>query len=491
MALNTYSYLTNNQAKVSKIMEKLSSGLRINRAADDAAGLAISEKMRAQIKGLQQAQRNIQDGISLIQTAEGGLSEIHNQLQRARELSVQAANGTLNKNDREEIQKEIDHIKKGIDDVAYDTEFNKIKPLIKPSSQTSASSSVSTTWEEVKMDIVFFIDYSGSMGEEIAAVGEGITDFVNQLPDSTNIGIVNISKTDLASISLRPASEIELSSSDDLGGKVKPYEAITEAVTGGSISPNYQPNSKKVFVLFTDATDEYLNSSPDTYEYIESMAASAVEGVNVSPGYDADDIQTFFFGFDGSPFPYSTTDYDSLVNNTGGKMYTGLSGEDASKITNTLTNDLIQDIKRNIMTNAGSIKSKDNEKSFVLQVGANAGNAFEVELTDARTKALGIENVNVETRKNAEDALSKFDDAIEYISSERSKFGAYQNALEHIYNNVSNYETNLVSAESRIRDADIAKEMMNQIKQSILAQASQSMLVKANQQPQEVLQLLR
>jgi flagellin len=221
------------------------------------------------------------------------------------------------------------------------------------------------------------------------------------------------------------------------------------------------------------------------------MAASAVEGVNVSPGYDADDIQTFVFGFDGSPFPYSTTDYDSIVNNTGGKMYTGLSGADASKITNTLTNDLIQDIKRNVMTNTGSIESKDNEKSFVLQVGANAGNAFEVELTDARTKALGIENVNVETRKNAEDALSKFDDAIEYISSERSKFGAYQNALEHIYNNVSNYETNLVSAESRIRDADIAKEMMNQTKQSILAQASQAMLAKANQQPQGILQLLR
>ncbi len=189
-ALNTYRHLNSVTLAQSKSMEKLSSGLRINQAADDAAGLAISEKMRSQIRGLKTAERNILDGVSLIQTAEAGLSNIHNMLQRARELTIQAANGTMTVDDRKAIQKEIDQLKQGIDDIADHTHFNEIELLRPPKIVINKPPSGPTM---DKADIVFFIDDSSTMQEEIDQVVNGISQFVDGLSSYGDVQVATVS----------------------------------------------------------------------------------------------------------------------------------------------------------------------------------------------------------------------------------------------------------------------------------------------------------
>lgn len=262
-ALNTYRQLSFNNTQTAKNLEKLSSGYRINRAGDDAAGLAISEKMRGQIRGLEMASKNAQDGISLIQTAEGALNETHAILQRMRELAVQGANDTNTSADRDEIQKEIDQLALEIDRIGNTTEFNTQKLL-----------------------------------------------------------------------------------------------------SGG--------------------------------------------------------------------------------------------------ITNT-----------------------------IFQIGANLSQTITIAINDMRSGALGVDALTVDTNANANSAITKIDAAISRVSSERSKLGAIQNRLEHTINNLGTAAENLTAAESRIRDVDMAKEMMEFTKSNILSQAAQAMLAQANQQPQGVLQLLR
>lgn len=181
-ALNIFNNMNENNSVNSKTMNRISSGLRINCAADDSAGLGISQEMKAQIRGLAQAERNIQDGISLIQTAEGGLSEIENpNLQRMRELAVQAANGTLTSEDRDKIQKEIDEIKNGINDIANNTEFNEIKVLRPPISETPP---ITTSG---KADIVFVVDNTGSMSGIQTTVANNITNFIDSITTIASI----------------------------------------------------------------------------------------------------------------------------------------------------------------------------------------------------------------------------------------------------------------------------------------------------------------
>lgn len=265
-ALNTHRQLTNNNVGVSKSLEKLSSGLRINRAGDDAAGLSISEKMRGQIRGLEQAQRNAQDGISLIQTAEGALNESHSILQRMRELAVQSANDTNSVDDRAALQSELNELVSEIDRIAQDTEFNGEKLL------------------------------SGSL----------------------------------------------------------------------------------------------------------SIPGSGIE----------------------------------------------------------------------------------------LQIGANQGQSIELNIGDMQAGALGVSGILIDTQSGADAAIATIDAAIQTVSNERSSLGANQNRLEHTINNLGTSSENLTAAESRIRDVDMAAEMMSFTKNNILTQASQAMLAQANQLPQGVLQLL-
>lgn len=355
-ALNTHRQLGAATNAQSKSMEKLASGLRINRAGDDAAGLAISEKMRGQIRGLDMAAKNAQDGISLIQTAEGALNETHDILQRMRELTVQGSNDTNEDVDREAIKTELDQLSEEIKRIADTTQFNK-KNLL-----------------------------DGSFGVKLAATTDAHT--------VGGVTAVNIQG-------------------------MKASTEVTLAVTGTVIT----------------ATDGDGNA-----QVIDAGAAT-------------------FTG---------TLNFDKL----------GFSLE-----TNGVT---VADL-------AAAKIDADTQKDVNLQIGANENQKLGFSISDMSDVGLSVTktDLKVDTYDNAQATLTKIETAIKDVSVQRSSLGAIQNRLEHTINNLNASSENLTAAESRVRDVDMAKEMMEQTKNSILSQAAQAMLAQANQQPQGVLQLLR
>ncbi|WP_421381666.1 flagellin [Bacillus salacetis] len=395
-SLNTVNQLKNNNKTSESSMEKLSSGLRINKASDDAAGLAISEKMRAQIRGLQQSQRNIQDGISLLQTAEGGLSSIQEpNLLRLRELAVQAANDTLTNDDREQIQKEVEQIKQGINNIATNTQFNGRGLL----------------------DGTALLNYNADTPQStIGATGSVSGHFVTE-------GWINVGPGG-ARVKLNPGEEVVEDPDNRMYTELQLYADIVDGQAVGLDVYNMQG-----YVVV-------LNHPADTFEY--------------------------------NGMTFDVSNYSGFGT---GNQHQG-----------------------NIVVTPGNndgIINNDSDDRIYLQTGANSDENFPLELADARTTALGIDTINMSTRQGAEAALLRIDYATQKVSTDRGRFGAYQNRLEHSLNNVSNYEINLTAAESRIRDTDMAKSMMELTKSNVLSQASQSMLKQGVQQPQQVLELLK
>lgn len=382
-ALNTYNRLSANNASASKSLEKLSSGLRINRAGDDAAGLAISEKMRGQIRGLDQATRNSQDGISLIQTAEGALTETHSILQRMRELAVQAGNDTNTTNDRSEIQKEINQLTDEIDRIANTTEFNTKKLL--------------------NGDVV------------------GLRDKID--------GKVSLQLNTQAAVTATVTN-------------------TSEVAVAGSI----------VITRVKDST----NAGAATVSYYAVALAGGIGGAT-----------------------YTLTDTVTSFSATGLTTIT-LANMDKMKVGESIT----------ITLTKYEAAKTDASKALELQVGANSGQNIMVGINSMKAADIGVRNaagdaIDVGDYYKATAAVATIDQAISVVSGERSKMGAVQNRLEHTINNLSAASENMTAAESRIRDVDMAKEMMAFQKNNILQQAATSMLAQANQQPQNVLQLLK
>lgn len=377
-ALNTYRQLTVNNSATSKSLEKLSSGYRINRAGDDAAGLAISEKMRGQIRGLNMASKNAQDGISLIQTAEGALQEVHSILQRMRELAVQAANGTNTDDDRAELQKEIEQLKSEINRISTDTEFNTLKLL-------DGSFAKVGTWDPTKND-------ANLVSVEV-------------LDDNIKVG-------------------------------------SSYAITVKKVASDTDGNITVVNITVKDAENEENPVIDDT-----------VQNVNVANGYVNVNVGGFKVkvNIDDITFPTSGESQDTVTTNV----------------------------------------TVDDTKAVAFQIGANQNQITKLTISDMSSEALGVDGVDVSTAESASQAIGLVDEAIKKVSSERSKLGAIQNRLEHTISNLGTSAENLTAAESRIRDVDMAKEMMEFTKNTILIQASQAMLAQANQLPQGVLQLLR
>lgn len=466
-----------------KSIEKLSSGMRINQAGDDASGSAISEKMRAQVRGLQQAQRNIQDGISLIQTAESGLAKIIDpNMQRLRELSVQASNGTLTANDREAIQQEVNQILKGINDIANNTEFNGINLLNVPGIDSV------TPPETIKgsSDIIFIIDRTGSMKSEIVRVEANIQDFASTLQSKgidIRLGLVTYGDI-VPSMGGDPINTVPFTNNVDefkkslsnIGGSIAGGVDREESGLEGihvALGQSFRLEASKQFILVTDAPvhDNKTAADPD-----------GGDGLSI---YDIDDT-AFEMKERGIKMTVVGPKSESDRANEQLKRLSGPTGGRYLEIEGNFSTQL-QDLAIDIVKDS----LKEENTDLYLQVGANSGEVFKVDLTDVRTTALGIDNMKVDPWEEAQKSISKIDEAIRQITGERSKFGAYQNSLEHINNNVMNFEENLAAAESRIRDVDMAKEVMNQTKSSILSQAAQAMLAQANKAPQQVLELLR
>ena len=397
-ALNSYRNLTGNNNAVSKNLEKLSSGYRINRAGDDAAGLAISEKMRAQITGLNTAQKNAQDGVSLVQTAEGALTEVHSMLNRMVELADQSANGTYdNAVDRANLQKEITSLKSEIDRIADSTNFNGID-LLNGDLSTSTTSTISVT-EDVAQKKAG-VDLKFTFADQFKSGG------------NLNVNVVKGNKGDALKVTVADTGVITITADIE-----KSYSAddIKAALANADISA---------------ITDPTQNSKVQ-----ELLATVSVTGSGIKGG----------------------TGYTAL-NGAGTGTAVGPTG-----------------------------------KALTLQIGDTSAdfNQMKVSVGDMHTKALGIDGIDISTQEGAKTAVDKIKAAINSVSSTRGDLGAIQNRLEHTINNLSVTAENMTAAESRIRDVDMANEMMAYTKNNILVQSSQAMLAQANQIPQGVLQLLQ
>ena len=444
MALNAHRQLGMNQAGASKSMEKLSSGFRINRAGDDAAGLAISEKMRGQIRGLKQAQRNAQDGISLIQTAEGSLNETHAILQRMRELAAQAANDTNTEPDRGEIQKELDQLKSEIDRIGNTTEFNTMR----------------------------LIDGSQAQQAEVAAGGT-IVDA--KATDSLNPGDYTVTVANKANVAANFNGASNLDADDisafgvnvDIGSSFKIVVSGYDSTGNGSATITLQDGSGQ-FIASVDVT----NLSTATTLEIGGDAGITFD----ASGINADGTTTFDFGV--------KADYSVVHNGVTTGSRTGV-------VTSTGAVDVGGfQLEVNAALTNGENTINVSGDALRFQIGANENQSMRLSMADMRATALGVDQVSVDSHETAKSAITTIDKAIGFVSGERSKLGAVQNRLEHTISNLGTSAENLQAAESRIRDLDMADEIMAFTKNNILQQAATAMLAQANMAPQSVLQLL-
>jgi flagellin len=489
-ALNTHRQLGANTAATSKNIEKLSSGLRINRAGDDAAGLAISEKMRGQIRGLDQASRNAQDGISLIQTAEGALNETHSILQRMRELAVQAGNGTNADSDLKEIQKEINQLTTEINRVSNTTEFNTKKLLNGGKDDVS----IKTVTAGVKAE---------------AAVPEALGKSTVDLSGLTAGQTITIDGKEFTFDTSIAKTIANISADTDLAAKYTISDATNvitfEQQVGSATATTIDSNNTGVKGSATKVTDGVkakaaVNEVLGQFEF-DLDTSKLKDGQTIKVG-----IEDFTFKADGTG---DFKNLDELATAIAAKgVYTASSAN--GKLTLTQATGTGSPSVANV--SVATPGQTGNEFTAVLQIGANKNQTMEIGVKDMGAKALGLTNetvkeglevtdgtnnkaigsaLNVLDQAGAGNAVETINKAIETVSGERSKLGAFQNRLEHTINNLGTSSENLTAAESRIRDVDMAKEMMEQTKNNILAQAAQAMLAQANQQPQGVLQLLR
>ncbi len=545
-ALNTHRQLSFNNTSASKNLEKLSSGLRINRAGDDAAGLAISEKMRGQIRGLEMASKNAQDGVSLIQTAEGALNETHSILQRMKELATQASNGTNTESDRSAMQDELNQLTSEINRIGNTTEFNTQKLL---------NGGIGTN-DGAKITKATSASVTATGTVTAAASDADLTITVDNV--TFNIGNVTVASADEAGAK---AAAIELGNKTSGGTKLSELVDITTDGAGKLVFTAKSTGSSSSIEFSADdaalgitAADDKGVGTPSTIERHGIEAAAALASGNT---IDANSTFTVTVGNESAV----------TVTLKEGKTYD--TGNADANVAKSAMQDLIKDINAALQEAGLSDKvtaslSADNKVQFVsetgkdiklgdgtgtplnamgftvatdtvkninqvvgpgaqgtgyntsFQIGANTGQSMSLQINDMRSAALGITGnagqagftssnsvtngtndikaeaaLNISNKDDASKAIAIIDNAIASVSSERGKLGAVQNRLEHTINNLGTSSENLTAAESRIRDVDMAKEMMEFTKNNILTQAAQAMLAQANQQPQGVLQLLR
>ena len=487
-AMNANRMLSGVSSAQSKSTEKLSSGYRINRAADDAAGLSISEKMRGQIRGLNQASTNAQDGISLIQTAEGALNESHSILQRMRELSVQAANGTETDDDREAVQNEIEQLQSELTRISDTTEFNTMKLLDGSQSGSKVQVSVSKSaagnlTEEPATKSTF----TTAAVTAVAAAKES-TYSVTTLDKNGNATTTSVTVTgqnDKAKDAASIVTELKKTSLADT------FDITSDTTTGAiTFTAKEAGVTPSIALVSQDGTSAApAKSTPGTEAYNKIS-----ENIQVYDG--TKNIEDSIFTVNGEKFAYvtdasklgdSNKDVNYVVANTVDK--------DTAKAMAALINSKTGIAAESDTNGALSLKPSATAtgKGIELQIGANEGQTMNFTLDDMSADALGVGagKVDLSTQDKAKTATTTIDAAIKKVSKARGQMGAVQNRLEHTINNLDTASENLQTAESRIRDTDMAEEMVNYSKNSILAQAGQSMLAQANQANQGVLTLLQ
>ncbi|AZO96777.1 flagellin [Halocella sp. SP3-1] len=439
-ALNTLNQLNSNSDAVSSSLEKLSSGYAINSAADDAAGLAISEKMETQIRGLDQASTNAEDGISMIQTAEGALDETGEILQRMRELAVQASNDTNTDDDRAEIQKEIDQLIEEIDRIASDTEFNTKKLL---NGSMAATAEISS-------------NASGAEGVELKDVDLESGDYT--------VDIANV------------ATAIDVSS-DTTGLSANVAATTGDTASAGSYTIEVAEDNGNYTFTLKNSNGETLDSTTNDYSADFTLGDFTITaGATISEG-------TLTFD--------NTVTADVTITDSDGNTVSQETGLEASLTNSVISTEGGIDITVNSDLTDATDTVTVNNKSISFQIGANSGQTTSMAISAMSASDLGVDKIDVSTQEDAADALDAIEEAVTEVSSERAKLGAYQNRLEHTINNLETQSENLTSAQSRIQDADMAAEMTEYSQNNVLTQAATAMLAQANSQNENVLTLLQ
>lgn len=617
-SLNVYRNLNGNNGTVAKNLEKLSSGYRINRAGDDAAGLAISEKMRSQITGLEQAGQNADDGISLVQTVEGATAEVHAMLNRMMELSVQSANGTYSAEDRIKMDQEVQQLKTEISRIGNTSTFNSIGlfPNGGSSNIQKAMNTYSLTLDLANQTCeVNFVDRSGA-----AAVGSGskaargtdaladkiakeyfpnaIKQVLDAFPSlktavgSDKIGmelhignidgkggilayaqfsfyqtgkagnmLIRVDSSDFSDASITSDAEklqstiahelmhsvMQYTMTDGMSGRngaskfPEWFSEGTAQLAGGGFPTNWNAELERIAGQLTSANDTskdkeieaYLkkytvSNRPYGHGYLASAylgyladGSGAVTGQSIASGMDkifaeltADSKNGIFNAIGKHTSIKSQAQINGLFSNppqaftefvrklafaskdgAGSVIAPDLKTGGSSIIGNQVIADspfYITDVSTKPTGTGTPGTGKTGDTSIGLFVGSEGieDNLLDVELFQMNPESLGLSEMNVRSADSALSAIDSVNKAIDSVSSIRSYYGALQNRLEHTISNLGNSAENITASESRIRDVDMAKAMMDHVRHSILVQSSQAMLAQANQQPNSVLQLL-
>ncbi len=557
-ALNSYNRLGANNKNVAANLKKLSSGYKINSAADNAAGLAISEKMRAQITGLEACQQNAKDGISLVQTAEGALTEVHSMLNRMVELSTLASNGTYSDSNREKYQNEIQELKDEIDRIADSTNFNGINlldgnlsggsmktdtaQLIGTDVSTSFEPETSNTATNVKKDLSgagtvvasketynidgqsLTIDWGKGDAKKLfdatikqdhsALTPDGAKDIAEKLTELFNNeikaqglqGEVEIKIDGTGAVTMKSLSTAENAAIGYVGSDAATADQVKTVGTfffgtgdgkSNVVTPQMKFNNTitandKFTMTINGTTVEaagFAAARGDDMETVKADLATAignaVDAYNAAMGYTA-----------GQDEFVVKANFSVDVDKSGGFKVT-YTGDNADKVNFSFgekTENGIEGTAAKLLGLSNKVSTQGvGGNALSLQIGDTADeyNRVTVSIQDCHAKALGVAGIDVSTEASAAQGISKIKDAIDTVSKVRAKLGATQNRLDHTLNNLETTTENLTDAESRIRDTDMAKEMMQYTKNNILVQSSQAMLAQANQLPQGVLQLLQ
>lgn len=478
-SMNAQRHYNTSVKKRSKCAEKLSSGYRINRSADDAAGLQISEKMRWQIRGLNQGSDNIQDGVSLMQVADGALAEVQEMLHRMTELSIQAANDTNTPAERNAIQQEINHLTIEINRIGTDTTYNT-KPIFDNPDGVNDLGSITSLVTSSAADTGYLTDAIQINGYWLPSA----------TVDFSNVNESNISRLNNGGFSFncsRGCNEVfdftfktdgTPSSASNLSGKVHHYYTV-------DIS-NCKSGKDILDEIFSYVSNNLpINNGMD----VESTIGSAVNAIpgslavshsnNMIRTPDGNGLVIYanarIVSFNHySPTGYPTEEEAKSVYPTKAPGYSAGEAEIAGKINCSRLTDITAD---------------DIVNEFHIQCSSNAADSQIIRTYRMNAKLLGVDSLDVTTARNANLAIDTISRAVDKISSHRSELGAYQNRLEYSYNNNQNTAENSQAAESLIRDADIATEMVNHSMQNIIEQAGISIMAQTNQNVRNVLSL--
>ena len=482
---NMSAVLTNNQLlrtenKLRASMERLSSGLKLNSAEDNPAGMAISNKMKAQIDALDQAEDNATDAISVLQIADGALSEVHSMLQRIRELTVQAANGTNSDNDRQSIQDEINQLVKEVDRISRDTEYNT-KNLLDGSSDVRTYASHASRVQV--SDYVPAGEYSLTVSKAAEpAVAALVLDGSNGIDrtGSAALGMTGTVEINHCEIEINPSmsgAEIYEALRQGLeksGVELNPDGTLRTEDTGTEASISFKSDSLELAVALTGKTKAEVEASYDTEKNEYQVFTEYGSDVEI-------DLTTPASKFSGTATATSQGNRVTITDINGFSIDFLL--EDGYEYEQDPgTGDVIRDgVVTFDVTEIGSM---------TVQLGANEYQTMDVRIPEISEKSLYLDTVDVVKYYGAEKAMKTLDDAIAEVSSTRSRIGASQNRLEYAVSSLAENQENMTSAFSTLKDTDMAEEMTEYTQQTVLDQAAISVLSQANQIPQQVLSLL-